>query len=314
MYSFDIFTDSSANLPPALAEQYGITMIPYTCILNGAERLAFEPEMPFEKTAKRFYAEMRDGAEFKTSLIPKETFKSAIAPTLAAGRDALIVTITASLSGTAAQAICARDELAAEYPDRKILVVDSANASLGEGLLVLNAAKLREAGGDVEACAEWIEDNRYLLNSQVTVDDLKYLHRNGRVSGLVAFAGNLLGLKPMLRADGSSPAKLVVYGKQKGRKKSLSEIVRAFEENVADPSSQTIAIAHADCEADALALKAAVEARGAKDVIVEYYDLCTGSHVGPGTLALFFFGKNRQAEEAGEKRRFFGKWRAPAKN
>ena len=292
--NFDIFADSSANVPDEFIERYRIGIVPYPYIVNGKEYSAFEEGVPFSDAAKRFYAELRGGAEIKTSLIPKEAFKRAMLPALEAGRDALLITITASLSGSHAQAKQACEELQAEFPQRTVMVVDSANASLGQGLLVIGAARLREEGADIAACAAWVENSRYLLNSQVTVAELKYLHRSGRVSGILAFAGAILNLKPMLHADGSSPAKLVVYGKEKGRKRALAQMIKAFEENVIAPETQTIAIAHADCEEEALALKAAVMERGAQDVIIEYYDLCTGSHVGPGTLALFFFGKDRR--------------------
>ena len=306
MYSFDIFADSAANLPDDIVEQYAIGIIPYTLIINGEERPALEQGKPYRESAKEFYALMRSGADMKTSLIPTEAFKSALAPTLEAGRDALLITITAGLSGTNAQALAAKQELEATYPDRKVFVVDSANASLGQGLLVLGAARLRDEGKSAEECANWVEENRYSINSQVTVAELKYLHRSGRVSGVLAFAGTLLNIKPMLRADGNSPAQLVVYGKEKGRKKSLAEIRRAFEENVVNPEGQTMAIAHADCEEEAQELKEYILSRGAKEVVMEYYDLCTGTHVGPGTLALFFFGKDRREGEAPAKKRFLG--------
>lgn len=306
MYTFDIFADSAANLPADIVERYSIGIIPYTLIVSGTERPAVEQGRPFCESAKEFYDLMRSGTDVKTSLISKESFKSAIAPSLEAGKDALLVTITAGLSGTHEQALRAKEELEEQYPGRKVYVVDSANASLGQGLLVLGAARERDEGKDAEACAAWVEENRYLLNSQVTVAELKYLHRSGRVSGVLAFAGTLLNIKPMLRADGNSPAKLVVYGKEKGRKKSLAEIRRAFEENVIEPEGQTMAIAHADCEEEALELKEYVMSRGAKEVVMEYYDLCTGTHVGPGTLALFFFGKDRRADGAHAKKRFLG--------
>lgn len=310
MYDFDIFADSSANIPDELIARHGIRVIPYSLIANGVERQSLDGSVPFQELAKRFYEELRAGVDIKTSLVSKETFKSAVRPSLEAGRDALIVTITEGLSGTNAQANRAREELLEEFPDRKIFVADSANASLGQGLLVLGAARLRAQGEPVEACAAWVTENRYSLNSVVTVGELKYLHRSGRVSGVLAFAGTLLNIKPMLKADGSSPAKLVIYGKEKGRKKALAEMVRMFETCVESPEAQTIAIAHADCEEDALTLKAALEERGAKDVIIEYYDLCTGSHVGPGTLALFFFGKDRRENAVPEKKPLFAKWRA----
>lgn len=295
--SFDLFVDSSANVPDEYVRRYEINVIPYLCLVNGEEKPAVEEGVPFDKTAEEFYKAMCSGADIKTSLISKERFMEAWLPSLESGRDVFTVTITSSLSGTNAQAVAAAKELSERFPDRTIVVADSCNASLGEGLLAIGVAERRALGMNIEACATWLCENRYNVNSQVTVDDLKFLHRSGRVSGIMAFAGNLLGIKPMLRADGSSPAKLVVYGRQKGRRKSLEEILRAFDENVVDPEKQTVAIAHADCLADAEKLKEELLKRGVKDVIVDYYDVCTGCHVGPGTIALFYYGKPRRTEK-----------------
>ena len=294
MNAFDIYTDSAANIPDELLARHDIRMIPYTCTVNGVERLTYDKDRPFRECAKEFYTELRAGAEIKTSLVSETTFINAIEPSLAAGKDVLVVTITESLSGTARQANVAREALLERYPDRKIFVIDSCNASMGEGLLALKAADLREMGESVEACAEWIENNRYKLISYVTVDDLKYLRKSGRVSMVKAIAGAILGIKPILHADGETPARLTFFDKEKGRKKALSALLKYFDENVIDPAGQTLAITHADCEEEALELRDKLLERGAREVIIEFYDLCTGSHVGPGTIALFFMGKDRR--------------------
>ena len=301
MNAFDIYTDSAANIPDELLARHDIRMIPYTCTVNGVERLTYEKDRPFRDSAKEFYTALRAGAEIKTSLVSETTFINAIEPSLAADKDVLIVTITESLSGTARQAQVARDALLARYPDRKIFVIDSCNASMGEGLLALKAADLRDMGESIDACAEWIENNRYKLNSYVTVDDLKYLRKSGRVSMVKAIAGAILGIKPILHADGGTPARLTFFGKEKGRKKALSALLKFFDENVIDPKDQTLAITHADCEEEALELRDRLLERGAREVIVEFYDLCTGSHVGPGTIALFFMGKDRRDPAPEEK-------------
>ena len=301
MNAFDIYTDSAANIPDELVARHDIRMIPYTCTVNGVERFTYEKDRPFRDCAKEFYTDLRAGADIKTSLVSEAAFISAIEPSLAAGRDVLVITITESLSGTTRQAQVARDALLERYPDRKIFVIDSCNASMGEGLLALKAADLRDMGESVEACAEWVENNRYKLNSYVTVDDLKFLRKSGRVSMVKAIAGAILGIKPILHADGGTPARLTFFSKERGRKKALAALLTFFDENVISPESQTLAITHADCEEEALELRDELLKRGARDVIIEFYDLCTGSHVGPGTIALFFMGKDRRDPAPEEK-------------
>lgn len=293
MADFDIFVDSSANIPDKLRE--GIHVIPYLCTING-EEFACSEDADFSELAKSFYQKMREDADVKTSLIVEERFIEAIAPTLEAGKDALLITIASGVSGTYNQALNAKKTLEERFPKQKVYVLDSANASLGEGLLALKVADLRAMGESAQTCAEWFTRNAYKMNSYLTVDDLKYLRRGGRISRTLAIAGSLLNIKPLIRADGGTPAKLSSYGKVRGRRKAISSLVEAFDKNVVRPETQTVAITHADCEEDALELAAILKEHGARDVIVEYYDLCSGIHVGPGTIALFFMGKDRKSE------------------
>lgn len=296
--SFQIFADSSANIPTQEAKNLNIEIISYTVTVNGFERKCFEEGLPFEEIAKDFYAEMRAGANVKTSLVGEATITEALEPALQKGDDVIFITIASGISGTYRQALNAQKALQKRFPERKIFVIDSANASLGEGLLAIKAAKLRAMGESVETCAEWLTENTYKMNSYVTVGDLKYLRRGGRVNAALAIAGSLLNIKPILRADGGKEAKLVFSGREHGRKKAISALVKAFDANVLHPESQTIAIAHADCEDEAYALAETLKEHGARDIIIEYYDLCTGSHAGPGTLALFFAGKDRRTPAA----------------
>lgn len=292
--SFEIFCDSSANLPDELRSLYEIKVIPYSCIVNGTERRCLEEGVPFRTSAKKLYEEMRAGAEIKTSLINCNRIVESFAPVLDAGKDVLFVTIASGISGTYNQALKAKAELEKRYPSRKVAVKDSANASMGEGLLVLNVARLREMGESLDTCEKWLDMNTYKLNSYLTVADLKYLRRGGRVSLPLAIVGSLLNIKPILKADGGNNAKIVFAGREHGRKKALSALLTAFKENAVHPETQTVAITHADCEDEALELARELKALGVKDVIVEYYDVCTGAHVGPGTIALFFMGKDRK--------------------
>ncbi|MDE7295666.1 MAG: DegV family protein [Clostridia bacterium] len=293
MADFDIFVDSSANIPDNLRGD--IHVIPYLCTIND-EEFACTQEAGFSERAKEFYQKMREGADVKTSLIVEERFVEALTPTLEAGKDALLITIASGISGTYNQAINAKKTLAERFPKQKVYVLDSSNASMGEGLLALKVADLRAMGESAETCAEWVTRNAYKMNSYLTVDDLKYLRKGGRISRTLAIAGTLLNIKPLIRADGGTPAKLSAFGKVRGRKKAISSLVEAFDKYVVRPETQTIAITHADCEEDALELAHILKEHGARDVIIEYYDLCSGIHVGPGTLALFFMGKDRKSE------------------
>lgn len=291
MKNFDIYVDSAANLPEDILKVHGIKVISYTCSVDGKDVECYEDGVPFAETAKKFYDAMRAGSETKTTLVNSEKIKSAVTPSLQAGRDVLFITIAEGISGTYNQGVFAANELKEQFPDRKMFVAQSANASLGEGLVALYAAKLADMGESVDACYQWVIDNRFNIHGVCTVDSLKYLKRGGRVSTALAIAGTILNIKPVLHGDENS--KLTVFSNERGRKKSIAKLVETFRENVIDPENQTIAIAHADCEEEALELAAKIKELGAKDVIMNYYDLCTGAHAGPGTLALFFMGKSR---------------------
>lgn len=297
MNKFDLFADSAANIPDAIRTDRNVKVISYRFTVNGEERLCLEEGVPFEETAKRFYDDLRAGAEVKTSLIGEQAIVEAVSPSLEAGRDALLLTISSGVSGTYQQALRAKKTLEERFPANKVYVADSANASMGEGLIALKVADLRDMGESAETCAKWVETNAYKINSYFTVNDLKYLRKGGRISTALAFAGSLLNIKPILRADGSAAAKISFFGRERGRKKALAALARAYRENAVNPETQTVSIMHADCEEDALELKRMLEEEcGVRRFIIGYYDLCTGSHVGPGTVALFFTGKDRRGD------------------
>ena len=295
MRTFDIFVDSSANIPDELVKKHNITVIPYTCTVNGEERLCYEKDMPFDETAKKFYADIAAGAEVKTSLVDKQRIIDAVTASAKAGKDIVMLTIASGISGTYNQAIQAKKYIEENYKDCSMFVLDSANASLGEGLQALKIANLRDLGESAESCADWHRENAYKINSYFTVADLKYLRRGGRISTTLAIAGTILNIKPILKADGSDNAKIIFHSKERGRKRAIAAIAEMYKERAISPENNTVAIAHAGCEEDALALAELVKEAGAKDIIIEYYDLCTVSHVGPGTLALFFYGTDRKS-------------------
>jgi DegV family protein with EDD domain len=291
MEKFDIYVDSAANLTEEMIESNSIGVISYTCQVDGENIECYKKGIPFVETAKKYYQAMREGSQVSTSLLNSQKVIDAVTPSLESGKDVMIITISSGLSGSYMQAKAAADELSQKYPDRKIVAVDSLNASLGEGLFAVQVAKLRDMGQSIESCAQYILDRQQNMHAEFTVSDLKYLRRGGRISATLAIAGTLLNIKPILKADVNG--KISFAGTERGRKKALSRLAETFAETVINPENQTIAICHADCEEDALALAEQLKAKGAKDIVINYYDICTGSHVGPGTVALFYLGKER---------------------
>jgi DegV family protein with EDD domain len=291
MDNFDIYVDSSANLTEEMIEENDIHVISYTLTVDGKDIQCYEKGNPYKEIAKKFYDAMRNGCETRTTLLNAQQIAEAVAPSMQAGKDVLFITISSAISGTNHQAKLAVELLKEQYPDRKLVVADSYNASLGEGLFAVQAAKLRALGQSVEACGEWIERHKLNMHSEFTVNDLKYLRRGGRISATLAIAGTLLNIKPILRADGNG--RMSYSSKERGRKKALAAIADTFAETVINPENQTVAICHADCEEDALILADLIREKGAKDILIQWYDICTGSHVGPGTVALFYMGKER---------------------
>ena len=245
MASFEIIVDSAANIPAALRKEHNISVIPYRYLVDGEERLCFDENVSFEQTAKRLYDDMRAGADVKTSLLTEEHIEEALVPVLEAGKDVFLVIISSGVSGTYQQAVRAAEGLKERYPGRKIEVIDSKNASMGEGTIALRVADLRDMGESIEACAEWARTNAYKVNSYLTVGDLKYLKRTGRISTTLAIAGTLLNIKPILRADGSTNAKIVFEGREHGRKRALMALAKKYRERVDDVSAP-VAITHAD--------------------------------------------------------------------
>lgn len=310
MRTFDIYVDSAANIPDELVKKHNITVIPYTCTVNGKERLCYEKDMVFKETATKFYAEIAAGADVKTSLVDKHRIIDAVTASAEAGRDIVMVTISSGISGTYNQAIEAKKYIEETYKDCTMYVLDGANASLGEGLQALKIADLRDLGESAESCANWHRENVYKINSYFTVADLKYLRKSGRISTTLAIAGTILNIKPILKADGSDNAKIIFHSKERGRKRAIAALAEMFKERAISPENNIVAIAHAGCEEDALALASLIKESGAKEIIIEYYDLCTVSHVGPGTLALFFYGADRKAPSAARAQKKTGN--APA--
>ena len=290
MNNYVIITDSTSDLNKELIDKINVEILPLRYIV-GDDQYWNEPEEG-DANIKEFYSKLRNGASSSTSQITFASFKVSFKKYLDKDLDILYIAFSSGLSGTAHQAVLAKNELAEEYPNRKIIVVDSLAASLGEGMLVYYAANLKNEGKSMEEVAEFIENNKLKLAHWFTVDDLNFLKRGGRVSPAAALLGSVLGIKPILHVD--DEGHLIPVGKVRGRKASIEELVIRASKTIENPENQTAFICHGDCIDDAEYLaKRAKEVLGVKEVIIGYTGPVIGSHSGPGTLALFTFNKNR---------------------
>ena len=282
-----IFTDTAANLPMKLLEEYGIRAVPLTYEVDGVE-----PDHSIDFNGPAFYEAMRKGAEVKTSMVNPQKAAQAMEESLQAGLDVLYLGISGGISGSCWGVGVQCRELAEKYGEDRIAVLDTRGASLGEGMVVIETAKRAGAGESLSQLVEFAKSRCACMQQFFVVDDLKYLHKGGRISGGARLAGTLLQIKPILR--GNEEGKIVVYDKVRGKKKALEALAEIYDKTV-DDRSAPIGIAHADAYEDSLyvmeEIKKRVKLRG---FINTSYDYCTGSHVGPDTIALFFMAKDRE--------------------
>lgn len=287
---FTIATDTSANLPTAYLQAEQIAVIPFTFHTERGEQICMDLGT-FD--AKEFYARMRKGEKVTTSQIPPQRFLDALTPILARGEDVLFVSMSSGVSGSYASGMMAAQQLREEFPDRKILFVDTYAASLGEGLLVMRAADCRREGKSIDETYALLRALRHRMGQIFTVGDLRYLRKTGRLSNLEAAVGTVLQIKPLLKGD--PEGKIVCFAKLRGRQRAIEAIAQRYEALIVDADQQTVGIAHADCEPDAQILAAMLRrsSHPPKDILMVDYEPVTGSHVGPGALALFFLSDDK---------------------
>ena len=288
--SFTVFTDGCSNLPGTILNTRKIRVLPCTYTVGG-EPFTYSGDI--ESFDDRAYYEMlRSGKEVKTSLINTQQFLDHFRPALAQGQDAVYVGMSSGISGTIQAARIAAEELAEEYPDRTVWVGDSLGAGFGPGLLAVRAADLRDEGKSAAQAGEILDDERMRLCEYFTVDDLNFLKRTGRVSGATAMIGTVLNIKPLLYGD--NEGHIVACAKLRGRKKAMDAMVEKYATKAVHPENQRIAISHADCLEEAQQLAERIRAVAEpKELIICPHEPVTGSHVGPGMLALFFMGDSR---------------------
>lgn len=281
---FRIVTDTSSNLPTAYLQAENITVIPFTFHTESGEQSCMDTAS-FD--AKAFYTAMRNGEKVTTSQIPPQRFVDNIRPMLENGEDVLFVSMSSGISGSYASSKIAANQLAEEFPERKILTVDTYSASLAEGIVVMRAVECRKEGLSIDETYQILRALRHRIAQIFTVGDLRYLKRTGRLSNLEAAVGTVLQIKPLLKGD--PQGKIVCFAKVRGRQRAIEEIAKRYEELVVSPETQTVCISHADCEADAQILASMLRrSKPPKDILIVDYEPVTGSHVGPGALALFF--------------------------
>lgn len=288
--SYKLYIDATADLSVKKAAEAGLNVIPMEYALEGEVQQYLPGESGM--TVPEFYNELRSGACATTSQINAFTFKALFEPILENGQDVLYMGFSSGLSGTVQAAGLAADELNAKYPGRRVAVVDTLSASLGEGLLVYTAGKKRLAGMGLEELRLWVEGNKRGFVHWFTVDDLNHLKRGGRVSAAAAAFGTALRIKPVLHVDGEG--RLIPMEKVQGRKKALKKLVDKMEETFIPDKNDVIFIGHGDCLEDAERVKDDVRERfGVKEIYIDFIGPIIGAHSGPGTVALFYYGAKR---------------------
>lgn len=285
--SFILVTDSSADLTPELVAELDVSVISLTVSVDGGEYIPGD-----QLDIKDFYNQLRAGKTATTSAINMDQATEALEPLVAAGNDVLYVAFSSGLSSTYNTGKIAAEELAEKYPGRKVIAVDTLAASLGQGLLVYYAAKLRDEGKTIEEVRDWILANRDNMAHWFTVDDLHHLKRGGRVSAATAVVGTMLAIKPVLHVD--NEGHLVNVAKARGRKPSINALADKIAATATDIENQVVFISHGDCLEDAEYLAKIIrEKYNPKDIKIGYVGCVIGAHAGPGVLALFFMATGK---------------------
>ncbi len=287
---FDIITDSCANLPRELLQKYDIKTASLNCIDEGVSKKCFCENESEGINLKELYEKMRNRADISTSLAAPEEFERLFEASAKEGKNILCITIGSTLSGTYQSAKIAKDIVLIKYPDININIIDTLNASLGEGLLVLEAAMKREAGEDFFFVSEFCEKEKHNICSWFTFDEFYYLKKGGRVSSASAFVGTMLGIKPVMNV--TKDGIIIANAKVRGRKASLETLINGFGEHFDKNENQIIGITHGDCYDVVEDVKKELGKKyGIKNFIIEYMDPVIGAHGGPGAIAVFFKGK-----------------------
>lgn len=287
MSEFVIITDSTADLYKELREKYNIDYVKMNYVIDGVEYTA---SLDWENhSVSDFYNMMRNGKRIMTTQVPREEYINKFKSYLSEGKDILYISCSSALSGSINLATVIAKELEGEFPERKVVCIDSLCSSLGQGYMVIRAAELKESGKTLEEIATYIEENKLKFNQFGTVENLNYLKRAGRVKASSAFFGNMFGIKPIIISD--KKGQNFAIEKVKGAANARVKIAQHLNE-VADEEKKYLLISHADCLEDAEKLRdEALKIANFKNVIIGTIGPIVGSCVGPGTIISFCFGK-----------------------
>ena len=285
-----IMTDSSCDLSQELADQLGLEVLPLEVMADGKNYRNWLDgrEIGF----KEFYKLAREGKELKTSAVNTAAFEEKMEKLLEEGKDILYIGFSEGLSTTYNSGEAAARELREKYHDRKIYTVDTLAASLGQGMIIYYAAKKKEAGATIEEVRDFVENEKLHMCHWFTVDDLNYLKRGGRISAATAAVGTMLSIKPVMHMD--NEGHLVAVGKARGRKAALCQLLDTMGELGEGLEGQTTFICHSDCMDDAQYVASQMKERfGVAQVNINWIGPVIGAHTGPGTIGIFFWGRER---------------------
>lgn len=286
--AFNVFVDGCANLPHSLTE--GITILPCEYLINGKSGIYNGDIDGFD--GHSYYEGLKNGDEVKTSLLNTQLFLTHFTPLAARGEDIVYIAMSSGISGTYNAAVAAANELMEEYPDSFIHIVDSHGCGFGNGILALKAAELSRDGVSCKEAAGILDEAVIHACQYFTVDDLNFLKRTGRVSGVTAQIGTILNIKPILFGD--KTGHIVSCGKVRGRKNAIMAVAQKYAEKRMDTSDKRVFISHGDCIDDAKKLAELVlEINPEAEITITMHEPFSGAHVGPGMLGLFFWGKER---------------------
>lgn len=290
MNIFRIVTESTADLTPELIQRFDIAVIPMRFAIEDKEYYNYPDNR--ELSPKKFFQMINEGKISTTTAINVGQFEETFVPILERGEDILYISFSSGLSSTYGTSVIVAQQLKERYPQRKIVTIDTLSASMGEGLLVCSAALKKKKGASLIEVADWVRENTLKICQWITVDDLMYLYRGGRVNAVTAHLGTVLGIKPILHVDNAGH--LVPISKVRGRKQSIEALAEKIEELGVDISEQMIFIGHADADEAANMLADIIKQRfSPKEIQVAPVGPVIGSHTGPGLVALFFIGCHR---------------------
>ncbi len=290
MSTFAIVTDTSCDMPAAVAEKMGITAVPLKVVLAGK---SFDCSLSkLNIGAESFYDVLRRGTVVKTASPSIDDYMRYFRKQLERGKDVLYIGFSTALSGAFNVSLIAAAELEEEYPERKIICVDSLCGSMGLSMLIYHCAARRDEGATIEEVRDYAESIKHNICHWFTPSDLNFLKRGGRISAAAAAVGSVMNIKPVLKTD--TDGKLKVVYKARGRRLAIAKLVEQMNEHYYPDGNDTVFITHADCQEDAeLLARSITKNYGISNVMISEIGPALGAHCGPDTLALFYLGDGR---------------------